>query len=236
MKEAQRKNIRAILRLLKSKGYQIYDRPYELNIVGIRKDSTQPNKFDDTLYVFWKNDSGKWEGKYYSITTDPGTYWLKNPMNNMGAAILKEGQYINSHKLGLHKGEYKALVQQKPVIVYRDYDRNAILDFNNGREDKGLFGINIHRSSPVGTSQNVDKWSAGCQVFENINDYNEFLKLAEKSSALYGNNFTYTLIDERAFKRSIRRRLVYVLVGVGVVAGVYIGYRKYNNKSILPKL
>lgn len=236
MKEAQRKNIRAILRLLKSKGYQIYDRPYELNIVGIRKDSTQPNKFDDTLYVFWKNDSGKWEGKYYSITTDPGTYWLKNPMNNMGAAILKEGQYINSHKLGLHKGEYKALVQQKPVIVYRDYDRNAILDFNNGREDKGLFGINIHRSSPVGTSQNVDNWSAGCQVFENINDYNEFLKLAEKSSALYGNNFTYTLIDERAFKRSIRRRLVYVLVGVGVVAGVYIGYRKYNNKSILPKL
>jgi hypothetical protein len=230
MQVAQRKNIRAIMRLLKLKGYKILDRPYELNIVGIRKDNSVPNKFDDTLYVFWKTDSGAWEGKYYTITTDPGTYWLKNPMSNLGAAILKEGQYENAYKLGLHRGEYKALVQQKPVVVFRDYDRNAVLDFNNGREEKGLFGINIHRSSSTGTSQNVDKWSAGCQVFENGQDFANFIQLAEKQNSLYGNNFTYTLVDERAYNRMLKRRGAYVFVALGLGVAGYFIYKWYNKK------
>lgn len=32
---------------LKTKSYKIYTRPYELNIVGIRADSTKANSFDD---------------------------------------------------------------------------------------------------------------------------------------------------------------------------------------------
>ena len=218
------------MRLLKMKGYKVFDRPYELNIVGIRKDNNVPNKFDDTLYVFWKTDSGSWEGKYYTITTDPGTYWLKNPMQDLGAAILKEGQYENAYKLGLHRGEYKALVQQKPVTIYRDYDRNAILDFNNGRETTGLYGINIHRSSATGTSQNVDKWSAGCQVFENGQDFANFIQLAEKHNSLYGNNFTYTLIDERAYMRMLKRRGVYVFVALGLGVAGYFIYKWYKKK------
>lgn len=230
MEVANKKNIRAILRLLKSKGYKVFDRPYELNIVGIRNSSTIPNKFDDTLYVFWKNDSGNWEGKHYTITTDPGTYWLQNPSSNLGTAILKEGQYKDTYKLGLHKGQYKALVQSKPVTVYRDYDRKALLDFNNGREDTGLFGINIHRSSPTGTSQNVDKWSAGCQVFENGQDFAKFIELADKHNSLYGNSFTYTLVDERAYLRMLKRRGVYFLIGFAVTLGGYFIYKKIIKK------
>jgi hypothetical protein len=226
MTSAKRKNIRAILLLMRLKRYKVYDKPYQLNIVGIRNESTNPNKFDDTLYVFWKNDKNSWEGKFYTITTDPGTYWLKNPMSNLGAAILKEGQYIDAYKIGLHKGEYKALVQQKPVTVIRDYDRNAILDFNNGKEEKGNFGINIHRAGAKGSSINVDKWSAGCQVFENADDFANFLNLADKHSGLYGNNFTYTLVDERAYNRTIRRRSLYTigLIGIGLLS--YILYKK----------
>ena len=230
MQVAQKKNIRAIIRLLKAKGYQILERPYELNIVGIRKDNNVPNKFDDTLYVFWKDDKGNFEGKYYNITTDPGTYFLKNPINNLGAAILKEGQYKDAYKLGLHRGDYKALVQSKPVTVYRDYDRNALLDFNNGKEDTGLFGINIHRSSPSGTSQNVDKWTAGCQVFENPSDFSKFIELAEKQNSLYGNSFTYTLVDERAYIRMLKRRGVYVLVALGLGTLGYFIYKRYKKK------
>ena len=231
MQVAQRKNIRAVLALMRMKGYKINDRPYELNLVGVRHDSNVPNKFDDMLYVIWKNDSGKWEGKYYTITTDPGTYWLKNPLSNMGAAILKEGQYLNSHKVGLHKGEYKALVQQNPLVVYRDYDRNAILDFNNGREEKGLFGINIHRSSATGTSIDVNKWSAGCQVFENGEDFANFMQLADKHNSLYGNNFTYTLIDERAYKRMLKRRGLYLVAVAGVAVAGYFIYKWYKKKK-----
>ena len=59
MKPAPRKNIKAVLSLLKRNGYKIYDKPYELNIVGVRKDTTLPNQFDDRLYVIWKNDKNK---------------------------------------------------------------------------------------------------------------------------------------------------------------------------------
>lgn len=222
MQVAERKNIRGLLSLMKSKGYQINDRPYQLNIVGVRADSNIPNKFDDKMYVFWNSENG-WQGKYFTVTTDPGTYWLNNPMQKEGTAILKQGQYINSHKIGLHQGKYKALTQQKPVTVIRDYDRNALLDFNNGKEDTGLFGINIHRANAVGTTKNIDKYSAGCQVFENADDFAKFLELAEKHNTMYGNNFTYTLVDERALNRAMKRKLVYLLGGIGAITlGAYL--------------
>lgn len=225
MQIAERKNIRGLLSLMKSKGYQINDKPYQLNIVGVRADLNIPNKFDDKMYVFWNSENG-WQGKYFTVTTDPGTYWLNNPMQKEGTAILKQGQYINSHKIGLHQGKYKALTQQKPVTVIRDYDRNALLDFNNGKEDTGLFGINIHRANAVGTTKNIDKYSAGCQVFENADDFAKFLELAEKHNTMYGNNFTYTLVDERALNRAIKRKLVYLLGGIGAITlGAYL-YKK----------
>jgi hypothetical protein len=174
------------------------------------------------MYVFWNTENG-WEGKYFTITTDPGTYWLNNPMQPSGTAILKQGQYINSHKIGLHQGKYKALTQQKPVTVIRDYDRNALLDFNNGKEDTGLFGINIHRANATGTTKNIDKYSAGCQVFEKADDFANFLELAEKHNTMYGNNFTYTLVDERALNRAMKRKLVYLLGGIGAITlGAYL--------------
>jgi hypothetical protein len=225
MEITKRKNIRALIALMRRKGYVIYDKPYQLNIVGVRNDSTTPNSFDDTMYVFWKDDAGKWQGKFYNITTDPGTYWLNNPENPQGTAILKEGQYINSHQIGLHRGNYKALTQKNPVTVLRDYDRNAVLDFVNGKEDTGLFGINIHRASATGTTKTIDKYSAGCQVFENADDFANFLSLADKHKDLYGNNFTYTLVDERAYNRMLKRRGVYIIGGILAIGAGYFIYK-----------
>ncbi|MBK6834057.1 MAG: hypothetical protein IPG89_07205 [Bacteroidetes bacterium] len=33
------------------------------------------------------------------------------------------------------------MVQRKSVTVIRDYDRNAVLDFNNGRESTGFMAL-----------------------------------------------------------------------------------------------
>lgn len=232
MKNLTNKQINALVKQLESLNFKVFTKPFELNIVGERKDSTNANSFDDKLFVFWKNDNNNWDGKEYSITTDPGTYWLKNPMNVSGTAILKAGQYINSHKLGYHKGQYKALVQSNPLTVFRDYDRNAILDFNNGKEQTGLFGINIHKASNV-TSE-VNKWSAGCQVFKNADDFQNFMELAEKHKEKNGDNFTYTLIDERASNRAFKRGLTYQgLIIIGAIA--YIVYRKYKKLPVIPK-
>lgn len=191
---------------LSEKGYRTFSRPFEMNIVGIRADSTTPNAFDDSLNIFFKTAEGKWQIYQFPATTDPGTYWLKNPLNPQGTAILKHGQYLNSHKIGLHRGKYTALVQQRSVTVIRDYDRNAALDFMNGREATGLFGINIHHASVNGTTKTVDRYSAGCQVFANINNFNLFMQMAERHKAHYGNNFTYTLIDQRALVREAKKK------------------------------
>jgi hypothetical protein len=43
----------------------------------------------------------------------------------------------------------------------------------------------------------VDKHSAGCQVLADVNDFNLLMQLAERHKKLYGNNFTYTLMEER---------------------------------------
>ena len=67
-------------------------------------------------------------------------------------------------------------------------------------------------------------------MFENADDFANFLNLAEKHSGLYGNNFTYTLVDERAYNRMFRRRSLYVvgLIGVGLLS--FILYKKFKRK------
>lgn len=221
--KAEPKNIRSLIATLKSKGYKIFERPNELNIIGVRNNTTEANKFDDFIYVFWKDENGKWEGKYYNATTDPGTYYLKNPLSKLGAAILKEGQWLNNYSIGKHRGQYDALVQSKPLTVIRDYDRNAILDFNNGREETGSFGINIHKAGK--DSKDVDQWSAGCQVFQKSDDFNEFMGLASKHKNLYGNKFTYILIDERAYNRKLKRYGAYA-IGIGLLALIIYKIKK----------
>jgi len=210
-----RKDLRNIINALKDKGYVIYDKPFQLNIVGVRNEESQPNKFDDQLYVFYKDENWNWVLKEYPITTDTGTYWLLNPMSSLGTAMLKEGQYVDAYKQGLHKGQYTALVQNKPVTTYRDYDRNAVFDFGQ-KETTGNYGINIHKAGS--DSQDVNKWSAGCQVFQKSEDFQEFMQLTDKHKASFGNNFTYTLLDERAIARKGRRFLLYGGMSASVVA------------------
>ena len=128
------------------------------------------------------------------VPPTPGTYWLENPLNPQGTAILKPGQYKGSHAIGLHRGKYTALVQVRPITVIRDADRNGTPNYNSGTEQTGLFGINIHHALSTGTTKYVDKFSAGCQVFANDTDFNEFMKLCAVHRSRYGNSFTYTLL------------------------------------------
>jgi hypothetical protein len=196
--------------MLRQSGFRLYSRPYELNIVGVRSNTTASNRFDDTLHVFYASDRSLNNDRHevFPITTDPGTFWLNNPMMQKGTAILAAGQYLDAYQIGMHRGKYEALVQRKPVTIIRDYDRDAVLDFWNGTTETGWFGINIHRASIQGTTQSIDKYSAGCQVFANSNDFTRFMQLCRQHRQLYGNKFTYTLLDQRAKVRTLRRTIL----------------------------
>jgi hypothetical protein len=218
--------IKAILR---KKDFDLFTRPFELNIVGIRSKSIRPNQFDDEIHVFFKVNALKWQYHIFKATTDPGTFWLNNPMQEQGTAILAEGQYKDTYQLGMHRKQYLALVQRKPLTIIRDYNRDAVLDFNNGRTTKGLYGINIHRANREGKTKTVGKNSAGCQVFENAEDFKLFLSLCQKHKSLYGNAFTYTLLDFRAVRRQSLRYLAY---GIGTLSllGLILVSIVYRNK------
>ncbi len=217
--------IHKIKQLAKTKGYVLYDEPYKLNIWGFRANTETPNAFDDELHVFTNvstNGKPNWAYLVFKITTDPGTYWLRNPLNPQGTAILKAGQYVDTYKIDKHRGKYYALCQRlNKVTVIRDYDRDAILDFNNGREQSGMFGINIHRAKKIGETYQIDKFSAGCQVFKNASDFDFFMKLCEVHKKLHGNVFTYTLIDKRVEFRTKLKRITIGSVLVGLLLGGY---------------
>lgn len=214
--------------IMRHKGYKIFDRPYELNIVGLRSKSTIPNRFDDEIHVFYKVSALNWHYHVFKATTDPGTYWLRQPMQPQGTAILAQGQYIDAYQLDYHQGKYLALCQRKKVNLIRDYNRDAILDFNNGRISAELAGVNIHRANQTGTTKSVDKNSAGCQVFENASDFALFIKLCQKQKSLYGNHFTYSLIDFRAVRRQNVR---YVAAGIGVAGLLGLGVLALTQKE-----
>lgn len=180
---------------LLQKGYRVFTRPYELNVVGIRSGSNIPNAFDDSINVFY-NDGTNWHFNNYPATTDPGMQYLKQPINNAGTAILKQGQYYNCYAIGLHRGLYSALVQQAAVTVIRDFNKDGRLDFYSGKEETGMFGINVHRAQQTGVTKYVAGHSAGCQVFANISDFNALMVLCSQHKKLYGNRFTYTLLNQ----------------------------------------
>lgn len=209
--------------ILRGKGYVLNTRPFELNIVGLRSASTVPNRFDDEIHVFFKVSTLNWHYHVFKATTDPGTFWLNQPMQPEGTAILAQGQYVNAYKLGIHLKKYLALVQRKPVTVIRDYNRDSILNFKNGKHDTGQFGINIHRANATGTTKTVNKNSAGCQVFENAKDFDFFISLCKRHEQLYGNSFTYTLIDFRAVQQQNVRYVAagVSLVGIGAIAYIF---------------
>lgn len=121
---------------------------FNLNIFAIRSNNKVANKFDDFVCVAYKDEIGKKTVKVYNATTDPGTYYLENPLNVEGTAIVVPGQYLKSHTLGLHKGKYEALVQRGIIKVYRDNNKDNILDCDplTIRSGSG-YGINIHRAT-----------------------------------------------------------------------------------------
>jgi hypothetical protein len=194
-----------IQQTVEDKGYKYFhdnlNKGYDVNIIGVRNSKTKgrvTNAFDDTLTISYKID-GEWQYHEFNCTTDPGSHWVENLLNEKGVAILKPNQYRGSHKLDFHQGRYLALRQKSDVTVYRDNDRDNNYDLNESKTDTGVFGINIHRATgrSGGKSIRVDKWSAGCQVIADNDDWHTFLGICQSAREIHGNSFSYTLIESK---------------------------------------
>ena len=191
-----------IKKVFKKLGYAFFERgDFNLNIVGIRNSSGRPDIFDDSMNLLYKA-KGEWVWDTYEVTTEPGPNILKRPLKSVqhkGTAILVPDQYRSTYKISWHgsKGAgHTALCQRGgEVSVWRDNNRNATPD-KHGPEDRGWYGINIHKHRGSGARVNTGGVSAGCQVFKDSIEFAEFLETCRDSADKYGNSFTYTLIDE----------------------------------------
>ena len=214
-------------------GFEIFEADYKdcnINIWGVRSKNRIAGTFDDLMIVFWKYN-GVWHQETFKITTDPSDISLINTTHKLGCAIVKKGQYKGIWKLDFHKDrkDHPALRQVKEITVYRDFNKNDVLDipdvkslkpsrintynyqggivkdyYSNSiliyREHRGIFGINCHRASMYQLLQRVGLYSEGCQVHQSYSKYTkEFLPIIKEAVEKWGNKFSYTLINEEDF-------------------------------------
>ena len=123
-----------LFRVCNSKGYSVFQKdfkPYNLNIFGVRAENPVLDEFCCAVVLAWKDLSNGWQRRQYSATTLPGRYYLINRLlNKRGCAILVPGQYRGVYKIGKHRNRYEALIQAKPVKVFRDGDRDNEFDYD----------------------------------------------------------------------------------------------------------
>jgi hypothetical protein len=195
-----------IEKAVKSKGYVWFngsnEKGYDVNIVGVRNNSPSTykkvtNVFDDYITLTFKDENGVIQYYCWSATTDPGKKGVQQFHNSKGVARLIPGQYRGVWALDKHQGKYEALCQRNGnVDVWRDGNKDLI--FDEIVKDCGMFGINIHKAGQ--DSMWVENWSEGCQVFKRVKDFDEFMKICRKASKIWGNKFSYTLIESNDIK------------------------------------
>ena len=156
------------------------------------------NLFDEELCVFYKNENGNWEIFEYSITTVPGYVAGKTELPEK-VGILVLGQYIERLRIISYLGNssYPALSFDECSIHRNDkldrYNFSAPIEIGN-------FAMTIHRSSEVNSSEFVFNYSEGAQVFKNLNQYDQFMKICQNQVDKGGKTtFTYTLCSKKEF-------------------------------------
>ena len=159
----------------------------EFNLFGIRNSNNMSEDiWNDILGLFTKL------GKVYTWlgTTDPG---VKATMQGKadGAAHLCIGFHKDIWQIGIHGKHnpnyaHTALIQTgNKVKIWRDKNKNFVND--EPTYEEGWYGINWHRASKWQNSPTIGNYSAGCQVTQDIDDFEFALDIILKSDKI-GNN------------------------------------------------
>lgn len=156
----------------------------ELTLVGIRDSRDQEKDIiNDQLGFFTDTELFLCKG-----TTDPSVYWTKDTTerNKQGTFHLLEGFHEKIWSIGTHKG-YEALTNQypqcKPTKGWRDANYNFTRDAKE-IEFTGYFGVNYHRMHPISIVDKIGKYSAGCQVLQDVKNLKYVLDKV-KSTEMY---------------------------------------------------
>jgi hypothetical protein len=168
-------------------GYPIFrnnSKDYNLNVTFLRNPDGKTNHFDDIVVIDWWDLHNTRNIHTWEITTDPGLYWLKKPMNVNGTAIVCHDQFVRGAFIpGYHRG-YKAMVQNPKAVfkTWRDNDLDNIIDYG-GKIYTDVTGLNWHHAYNI---EKVGPYSAGCQVQSKKADQKESYEICEKGYKNWG--------------------------------------------------
>lgn len=162
-------------------------------ILGVQSQEDQFNSFDDKFYIF--------KGEEFIMvtpgTTNSGQYGLFhfNKYGQRGTFTIKTDHWFyDLWKYGYHRGKMPALVQNTPIIGYRDNNKNKKTE-EIGEQVKGYFGINFHTVTynlrKGFWRKSIDSWATGCQVVNHVTDYLKIIDMVKKQKTV-----TYCIIKE----------------------------------------
>lgn len=167
------------------------------NRLSVKKETANQDRFIDALYFIPQNAEDEDIFTPYQITTVPSlAYYGNKPLNPKGVGIKLPGEtlyYLKEATLG--KSKYKMMVEGEPIEAGRY--KEGVVKFETyhpvDKFEKQNCGMQIHKSSAT-RGVCVGPWSAGCQVFADGTEWNEFIALAEKQTT-NSNKFIYALIE-----------------------------------------
>lgn len=181
---------------------KINSKSNELFLVGIREKidvkKKEGDKFVDKIAVIDPTKPNEVPASY-QITTSPSVVYYGDPnrvLNKDGVAIMDPG--VVEYKIGMHHAgspsAHEALIQASEAEIQRfKVDTKGIDTYNpdDSNKIKGIYGLNIHRSSKV-RGACVAAYSAGCQVFADGSDFDKFMSTMKSSQ---GATKLYVLIE-----------------------------------------
>lgn len=179
----------------------------KLFILGVREEldvkKREGDKFIDKIAIIDPSKPGEKVISYQATTTPSVEYYSdpKRALNSNGVAIMQPG--VAPYKVGIHKKgsptQHEALVQDGEMEINRFELSNSKLEtYEPGKPDKDdSYGINIHRSSTE-RGVCVGPYSAGCQVFADGKEFQDFMNRL-KASSVNGGKFLYVLVQNDDF-------------------------------------
>lgn len=151
-------------------------------IIGVQSNEDAFNVFDDKFYVF---DGHKFK-QVSTGTTNAGRTALLfyDKYNLSGTAVWKTDEFYEDlfsrgyHKLSRADGGMRALRQRKPILYYRDKDKDRKAE-QQGELHEGIIYANMHgvdyNPYSVKTKEFINGWSFACQVWNRMGDYRQMV-------------------------------------------------------------
>lgn len=214
----------------------------EVNLIGIRSwqngqaGTSEGNKYNDTIYAVRMHD-GVPEVYAFNGTVDAGIdpggtgYGYSGPEGS-GFSHVADGSYpigTFSKAGGGHWGVDTTLGQTGDVRINVDFNNDGVIQDNeriNKTEGAG-WGIFFH---PGGQGENVNSWSAGCQVIR-PEQYGTFQSLIQQDP---NQKFGYTLVDSSNLPQVDSNNVAVGVPNTPTVANGTGGYSYTGNQAVPP--